>query len=243
MLTYGLIAFASVFASGLILLLVKIPRNPMKMLLAFSGAFLFAMSMLHLVPELYTNGGAEVGIWILVGFMIQLLLEYVSEGVEHGHVHNHEAHHHDKSKVPVGIISGLCLHSFLEGMPLGVNTDSDTIFTPFLTGIVLHNVPVAIAFMGILLHHGNTKMKAALWLMLFAVMTPLGMLAAHFAGSQLTGDLEPYFNIVTAIVVGIFLHISTTILFETSENHRFNAMKFITILFGILTAWLVTQTV
>lgn len=242
MLVYGLIAFASVFASGLLILLVKIPRNPMKMLLAFSGAFLFAMSLLHLVPELYTDGGAGIGIWILAGFLIQLLLEYVSEGIEHGHVHNHDDHHHDKSKVPLGIIGGLCLHSFLEGMPLGVNSQSDVVFTPFLTGIVLHNIPIAIAFMGILLHHGNTKAKAAIWLMVFAVMTPLGMLASYFIGGQLTGDLQPYFNVVTAVVVGIFLHISTTILFETTENHRFNAMKFITILCGIFAAWIITQT-
>jgi zinc and cadmium transporter len=241
MLSYGLIAFASVFASGILLLLVKLPRNAMKMLLAFSGAFLFAMSLLHLVPELYTDGGAEIGIWILAGFLIQLLLEYASEGIEHGHVHNHDDHHHDKSRVPVGIIGGLCLHSFLEGMPLGVTTGDGEIFTPFLTGIVLHNVPVAAAFMALLLHHGNSKLKASLFLGLFAIMTPLGMLTAHFVGAQMTGDLQPYFNVVTAIVVGIFLHISTTILFESSENHRFNAIKFITILFGILTAWFITH--
>lgn len=241
MISYGLIAFASVFASGILLMLVKPSKNIMKMLLAFSGAFLFAMSLLHLVPELYTSGGAQIGIWILAGFMIQLLLEYASEGIEHGHVHNHEAHDHDKSRLPVGIIGGLCLHSFLEGMPLGVEPNSSEVFTPFLTGIVLHNVPVAAAFMALLLHHGNSRLVASVWLGIFAIMTPLGMIAAHFIGAQMTGDLQPYFNVVTAMVVGIFLHISTTILFETSEGHRFNAIKFITILFGILTAWFVTQ--
>lgn len=241
MFTYGTIAFASVFASGLVLLLVKIPRTPMKLLLAFSGAFLFAMSLLHLVPELYMNGGAQVGIWILVGFMIQLLLEFISQGIEHGHVHHGEHAHNHGAKVPFGVVVGLCLHSFLEGMPLGVNTTTDEVFTPFLTGIVLHNIPVALAFMGLLLHNGNSRVKSVFWLIVFAVMTPLGMLAAHFAGTQLTGSLEPYFNIVTGIVVGIFLHISTTILFETSENHRFNAAKFFAILVGIATAWLITQ--
>lgn len=243
MIIYGLIAFISVFGSGLLLLLVKIPRNPMRILLSFSGAFLFAMSLLHLVPELYESAGAKAGIWILAGFLIQLLLEYVSEGIEHGHVHHHgdDHHHHHGGKIPAGIVIGLCLHSLLEGMPLGVQTESDVVFTPFLTGIVLHNVPVAVAFMGLLLHYGNSKLKAVIWLIVFAVMTPLGMMIANFAGSQLTGSLEPYFAVVTGIVVGIFLHISTTILFETSENHRFNAIKFVTILVGMLTAWLVTS--
>ena len=35
-----------------------------------------------------------------------------------------------------------------------------------------------------------------------------------------------------ALVIGIFLHISTTILFESSEEHRFNYYKLITILLG-----------
>lgn len=241
---YGLIAFVSIMLSGAILLAVKIPRNPMRLLLAFSGAFLFAMSLLHLIPELYESGKANIGIWILAGFLIQLLLEYVSEGIEHGHVHIHEHDHHKHNhaaKIPFGVVFGLCLHSLLEGMPLGIETGNSKVFPPFLTGIVLHNIPIAIAFMGLLLHLGHSKVKAFLLLGLFALMTPLGMLASHFIGMQLQGDLQPYFNIVTAIVVGIFLHISTTILFESTENHRFNAMKFVSILFGAALAWLITH--
>ncbi|HLG03588.1 MAG TPA: ZIP family metal transporter, partial [Bacteroidia bacterium] len=199
---YGLIAFISVLLSGMILLVVKIPRNPLRLLLAFSGAFLFAISLLHLIPELYGAGeenhnhplhsATETGIWILVGFLIQLLLEYISEGIEHGHVHlhahEHEVNKHGHARIPLGVVSGLCLHSFLEGMPLGVETDDPKIFPPFLTGIVLHNIPIAIAFIGLLLHMGHSKPSAFLLLGLFAIMTPAGMLASNFIGDQLQGD-------------------------------------------------------
>ena len=245
LLFYGLIAFVSVLLSGAVLLAVKIPRNPMRLLLAFSGAFLFSISLLHLIPELYESGKANVGIWILAGFLIQLLLEYISEGIEHGHVHvhaheqEHDAHGH--AKIPMGVVAGLCLHSLLEGMPLGIETSDAKIFPPFLTGIVLHNIPIAIAFMGMLLHLGHSKAKAFSLLGLFALMTPLGMIASHFIGTQLQGDLQPYFNVVMGMVVGIFLHISTTILFESTENHRFNAYKFLTILCGVAVAWIFTR--
>jgi hypothetical protein len=33
--------------------------------------------------------------------------------------------------------------------------------------------------------------------------------------------------------VGMFLHISTTIIFETSENHKFNLAKLTAILLGV----------
>jgi zinc and cadmium transporter len=67
------------------------------------------------------------------------------------------------------------------------------------------------------------------------------MVASHFIGTQLQGDLAPYFSAVTGVVVGIFLHISTTILFESTENHRFNALKFATILLGVVAAWLLIR--
>lgn len=245
LLFYGLIAFVSVVLSGALLLVVTIPRNPMRLLLAFSGAFLFAISMLHLIPELYASKASNIGMWILTGFLIQLLLEYVSEGIEHGHIHHHgkeDAHlHHHVAKVPFGIVAGLSLHSFLEGMPLGIETSDAKIFPPFLTGIVLHNIPIAIAFMGLLLHLGNSKAKSFFFLGIFALMTPLGMVTSHLIGENLQGDLAPYFFAITGVVVGIFLHISTTILFESTENHRFNAMKFVTILLGVAAAWLLIR--
>jgi hypothetical protein len=39
---------------------------------------------------------------------------------------------------------------------------------------------------------------------------------------------------ITALIIGVFLHISTIILFEGSENHKFNIQKFTAIVLGIL---------
>lgn len=112
-----LLLFASILASGSLIFLIKrIPPNALKLLLSFSGAYLFALSLLHLLPEVYSNGGAGIGIFILGGFFLQLLLEIFSEGIEHGHIHVHK--HDHKHAFPLGVILGLCIHSFLEGMPL-----------------------------------------------------------------------------------------------------------------------------
>ena len=45
--------------------------------------------------------------------------------------------------------------------------------------------------------------------------------------------MEPYFNKVMGIVIGIFLHISTTILFESSADHKINKRKMLAVLMGI----------
>ena len=41
-----------------------------------------------------------------------------------------------------------------------------------------------------------------------------------------------------AVVVGIFFHISTVILFESTENHKFNIKKFGVIVLGFLISYL-----
>jgi uncharacterized membrane protein YadS len=60
-------------------------------------------------------------------------------------------------------------------------------------------------------------------------MTPLGVLLGfEISPEQIGIDI----HVVLAVVVGMFLHISTTIIFETSENHKFNLLKLISILIG-----------
>jgi hypothetical protein len=74
-----------------------------------------------------------------------------------------------------------------------------------------------------------SMMKSWLILFLFALMTPIGaILGLKFSPEQFGLDV----HIILAIVVGMFLHISTTIIFETSENHKFNLLKLMSILIG-----------
>ncbi|MCX6296313.1 MAG: ZIP family metal transporter [Bacteroidetes bacterium] len=224
-----LILFLSVIISGTSVLFINISSKNLKLILSFSGAFLFAISVLHLIPEIYLSGTPNVGIYILIGFFAQILLEFFSEGIEHGHIHVHK-HNHQHNAFPYAMMIGLSIHSFLEGMPLAnLSTDSHN---SLLTGIVMHNIPIAIALMTMLLQSHISRQTAIIWLIIFALVTPLGTFTSYAIGQNMLFDLSIYFDKIMAVVIGIFLHISTTILFESSENHRFNLIKFIVILLG-----------
>lgn len=223
--------FLGAFLSGLLVLLFKIEKRRLKLLLAFSGAFLFAISILHLIPGLYAGGSSTVGIFILSGFFFQILLEFFSEGIEHGHTHVH-----GNASFPLAVLISLCIHSFLEGMPL--ESTAAGYNKPLLTGILLHNIPIAIALMSLFVSSKVKRTAALTALFVFACMTPLGSMASTFLGQYL-GDTTIYFNRIMGFVVGIFLHISTTILFESSENHRFNFIKFIAIIMGAVAAFMI----
>ncbi|MFY9310407.1 MAG: ZIP family metal transporter [Bacteroidia bacterium] len=224
-----ILLFLSVIISGLSVLFVNISSKNLKLILSFSGAFLFAICALHLIPEVYSAGTPHIGVYILIGFFAQILLEFLSEGIEHGHIHVHK-HHHKEHAFPYAMMIGLSVHSFLEGMPLAnIGTHSHD---SLLTGIVMHNIPIAMALMTMLLQSHISKRNAIFWLILFALVTPLGTFTSYAIGQNMIEGFAVYFDRIMGVVIGIFLHISTTILFESTENHRFNLIKFIVILMG-----------
>lgn len=221
-----LILFFCAFLGGLSIFLVKSDKSQLlKLILSFSGAYLFAITVLHLIPDAYSGPDhEEIGIYILIGFLLQIFLEQFSEGVEHGHIHKHS----DSKVFPYGIMISLCLHAFLEGMPLAADQHNALIF-----GISLHHIPAAFALASILLQN-NFKFKGiVVFLAIFAIMAPLGFLLSYGISSGSIGGIELYFNKMMGIVIGIFLHISTTILFESSVDHKVSKRKMVAVLLGI----------
>ena len=193
-----------------------------KLLLSFSGAFLLSIVIFELLPEVYGGSEENIGLFVIAGLMVQIFLEFGSKGAEHGHVH-----HKDNAKFPYLLFISLCIHAFIEGFPIGEKSS-------LLYGVVVHKIPIAVIIATFLLTSKLSKVGAAIFLITFALMTPLGALV------QATFPLlQEYSTYVNAFVIGVLLHVSTTILFESSRNHQFNASKLAMILLGILIAYFI----
>jgi zinc transporter ZupT len=229
-----IVLILTVLASGSIIFFIHSnDQRILKLLLAFSGAFLIGISFLKLIPEVFSSSAKYVGLFVMLGFLIQLVLELFTEGAEHGHNHNHS----DGEKVsPFLLLIGLCIHSFLEGMPI-VGAFTTGIQHTLVIGIVIHNIPISLTLMSLFLHYGLSKRRALFFLLVFSLMTPMGSLLSNIIHLLSSTSLGVYFNYVMAIVIGIFLHVSTSILFETEENHKYNLQKFMTVCVGILVAF------
>ena len=186
----------------------------MKLILAFSGAFLLAILILEMLPQLYTEASQSTGLYILGGILFQILLEFLSKGAEHGHTHYHH------NRFPAVILLSLCIHAFLEGMPLGLQP-------ALLWGVSVHKIPIGLVITALLFQSNVSFIAKIAALLLFALMSPLGSYAALIIE---TGMIK---TMVEPFVVGILFHISTTILFESSEGHNFNLQKFLSILLGV----------
>ena len=203
----------------------------LKLLLSFSGAYLLAISAMHLLPEIYLHSGHnhDIGLFIMLGFLFQIILEFFSQGIEHGHNHHHASD--KKSFLSFGMLLSLCLHSLMESVPIGTQWHSDP-FNSLFWGIVLHHVPIGIVLYTTLLNLGMTNKKAVLLLFIFGSMSPIGAAIGFYIPG-----LKEYNSEVTAFVVGMFLHISTTILFESSKNHKFNILKLGSIVIAMILAY------
>lgn len=198
-------------------------KKHMKLLLAFSGAFLLAITVFNLLPVVFEHYQNSYGIFIMAGILLQIFLEFFSKGAEHGHVHIKK----DRSTFPWLLFLSLSVHAILEGFPMHHHDH-------LVYGIVVHKIPVAILLTTFFYESKMSKLSILSFLVLFAFMTPLG----SFLSEQLT-FLEAYQNEISALVIGIFLHISTTILFESSEGHKFNLTKLLVIITATIIAYFI----
>lgn len=205
-------------------------KSRLKLLLAFSGSFLLSLTVLHLLPEVYTHApahhdhdhqdGHTIGLFIMCGILFQIVLEFFSKGAEHGHVHMHG----EVSRIPWLLFISLCIHALFEGFPVHQHQD-------LAWGIAIHHLPIAVILTLFFRNAGLKTITIGVFMVVFAMMTPLGT----FVAATVPAATE-YSRWITAVVIGILIHISSTIIFESSEGHKFNIAKVSVIVIGILLA-------
>jgi zinc transporter ZupT len=197
--------------------------NTLKLLLAFSGAFVFGILFMHLLPEVF-EAGATAGIWFLLGFVLQQGMEHFSRGLEHGHDHNH-------SHTLWPAVISLFLHAFLEAIPLGLEHHHHGLESALAGAIAVHKIPVAVVYFTFLAKANPPRTSYIIAALLFILAPVLGiLLPTNLVVSE--AAIVP----LTGISGGILLHISTTILYESSADHRFNRQKALITLLGLALA-------
>ena len=194
-----------------------------KNLLVLSAGFLITICLNDVFPEVYASNNHNIGIFVIIGVLLQMLLENLTKGFEHGHFHHHQD---EKNILPIALMAGMFIHAFLEGIPLANEKNIDN---PYLMGILFHNLPISFV-LGAFLFHKN-KLSSSSWFVIaiFAISSPLGMLL----GNYFNPDYKVYF---LALVGGIFLHISSVIIFESNKNHNIDWWKILMVICGVAIA-------
>ncbi|MDO4763692.1 MAG: ZIP family metal transporter [Flavobacteriaceae bacterium] len=191
-----------------------------KRLLVLSAGFLIAICVVEVFPQVYHAHDENIGLWIILGILLQMFLESLTKGFEHGHFH------YEKCQIlPVGLILGMFIHAFLEGIPLAHEEE----ISPYLLGILVHNLPISFVLGAFLLREKKNLKIAWITISLFAIASPLGILF----GDYFPADWRGYF---LALSGGIFLHISSVIIFESNKSHKMDWEKMLLVVLGIAMA-------
>ena len=233
MILIAAILFVSTLVGGLLNYWIPFRSEQLKLPLVFGGSFLFAITIIHILPELFTvsEHPFRVGLFVLIGFFFQQFLETFSVGVEHGHIHKEKLH---SKPARIALIIALMLHSILEGAllmhesPFHEQHESHSL----LFGIIFHKVPAAFVLMALIRRDAAFRLPEFFILLLFSVASPIGLALSNSVDTISAEHLTLLF----ALVSGSFLHISTTIFVETSPNHKLGPQKIAVSLFGAILA-------
>jgi zinc and cadmium transporter len=220
-----IVLFACTFSPWLFFsLLPSAKQHVFKLILSFSGSYLFAITLLHILPEIYANTDNHilVGVFILIGFFLQLILSFFAQGVEHGHLHHTHDHDHSHAHhLPFALILSISAHAFLEGNmlvhPFHAHEVADN--HSLLLGMVLHKIPEAFALLSILYGYHMNRWLALSLFVIYSLLSPLGMLCGTYA--YVMEWMSPMvLTCLFALIAGNFMHISTVIFFESSPRHE-----------------------
>ncbi len=229
-----LLLMSVVLAGGVTAWFFKNTKKNISLLISFSGAYLFAVIVFHLLPEIYAHSPDSshmhnhfhlklTGVFILLGLLFQILLENFSHGLEHAHEQEHFDH-----TLSIGLITGLFLHAFTEGLPVHQLHNHS-----YLYGILVHKFPIAFVLVSFLITTRLALKNILLILILFSIMTPLGT----YLGEK-SEFLLRHHTYVSAFVAGILTHISTVIIFESDRNHKIPPRKLLVIILAFVLAYL-----
>ena len=220
--------FLSVIIGSIIVLFLskKAIQINSQLTLAFSGAFLLSITLFDLLPNIYLENVLNdnydqklTGLMIMTGVLFQVILEFFSNNAKYDELDT------NKNKLPWVLLVSLSIHAFIEGFSIRIDQN-------ILYGIFIHKIPIAFIITTSLLSTKIKKFKILIFIIFFSLMTPLGTFVSNNSNQLLN-----YSSLIDSLVVGVLLHISTTILFKTSEGYKFNLVKMALVVAAIILAY------
>ena len=217
---------------GFLPLMRALSQRALALLLSFSAGVLLGAVFFHMLPEIGSVLGANLGLPVLAGFLLIFVMERFV------FVHACEEHDCDIHQMGIPAFLGISLHSLLDGIALGAGLILPQLGPVVLLAVIIHKMPDSMSISSILLSAGWDRQKISKLNLLFSLTTPLGALLAFFSFRVLSPE-----NVAVAIGLsaGTFLAIATADILP--HVHRIEQRNPITLVFlaiGLAVSWMGT---
>lgn len=214
-LLFKLTATTVIFATGLLFgqlpMRFDMSRRGLQSMIyadAFSAGIFFGAALLHMLPDAHDNFTALgrlpdfpfAALGCGLGFVLLM-------AIEKGFASRHVLAHGNRNITPMLLVVILSIHSIIAGASFGLETTLMASLAIFIA-IIAHKGAAAFA-LGSSLRDGGITGRAHLRLIiLFAIMTPLGIGMGSLFGRLLSGaDARTFEALFDALAAGTFLYV------------------------------------
>ncbi|MFH1627836.1 MAG: ZIP family metal transporter [Pseudomonadota bacterium] len=244
---FKIIAFFAVFATGLLggLLSKWLSGSKRSDLIfslgnAFAGGVFLGAGLIHMLPDaqegfsdLTVSGYPWFAVVCCVGFLFVLFLEKVA--MRHSHSHDDASMFSGQLALyPYVLMIVLSIHSIITGIALGTEVRIAQVAV-ILIAVVAHKGTAAFALTVSLLRGSVARARIIGMVILFSLMTPIGILLGLGCMELLTGRAEKIFEAgFDALAAGTFLYVALLdILEEEFAGHKHRPLKFAFVFGGL----------
>ena len=201
-------------------------QETFRLVISFCAGILLGAVFFHVLPEISTVLGRQLGYSVMFGFLLIFVLEKFIM------VHPCEEGECDYHKIGIAAYIGIGFHSILDGIAIGAGTMMNLSFIIILA-VTIHKFPAALALSSLLVKGKEySKKKILLSMFIFALATPVGALVAVF----IFQGVDDYV-VATALGIsaGTFLFISIGDLLPTVyEEHEKGYKNLVSLCLGTL---------
>ena len=227
-------AFAATFIGGALALSL---RDRLHLVLGFSAGAIIAVAFFDLIPEAIelASGSYEVSTitsLTALGFTLYLILDRFF--LFHSHHDSEHTHPHiEQERGMIGAAS-LSLHSFLDGMGIGLAFHvSPAVGIIVAAAVLTHDFSDGINTVSMILKNNGRRIQAWRWLFIDAIAPVLGVISTFFFTVN-----ETELGLLLALFAGFFLYIGASDLIpESYHEHPVHWTTVMTVL-GIGTLYL-----
>jgi zinc transporter ZupT len=223
-------AFASTLLGGMFALKF---RDKLHLVLGFSAGAVIAVAFFDLLPEALELGVGKFGhnsllTTVALGFFAYLLLDRLIFFHAH-HAHEHQDDHASRSHGTLSALA-LCLHSFLDGVAIGLAFQvSGAVGSIVAVAVLVHDFSDGINTVGLVMRGGGEAKRARGWLFLDA-LAPIAGVASTFLITISSSQL----GMILALFAGFFLYIGASDLIPESHHGHPRLLTTVMTLMGAL---------
>ncbi|HWC57547.1 MAG TPA: ZIP family metal transporter [Candidatus Paceibacterota bacterium] len=209
-------------------------KDKLHLILGFSAGAVIAVAFFDLLPEAISLGAdtfsaATIITFAAVGFFAFMVLDrfvFFHGCATEGHHHDHTGNN-GKGNAGAGTLS---LHSFLDGLAIGLSFQVSVAVGAIVTAAVLtHDFSDGINTVNLVVKNGGDKTRALRWLIVDAGAPIIGIIATFFFHVP-----EATLGIILALFSGFFLYIGASDLLPESHHAHPTVWTTIATLLGVL---------